>query len=308
MIHYHETKLVPAIDIVPPDFESEHRVHHLESGVRLNTITADGRKNDSDPTFIATLPWSEFVTRPDAADRYAIIADELDARVIAVDNLGVNGRSRIPRTIARDIRQGNFDGLSSVQWEALHEIDTNLGQTALSLFGYSLGGTVAMSLAKNAPTGIHFDSLLMAETVGVKSRSPRSLGRAFLAEMKEWEKYWPENPEWMHGPKNDPKMIGRIATHLPGHIYYPLGLSRGTLLQTVEDAYGKSIDSTTKVHVMSGEMSIVSPISDNLLLASKFIEIGVEQVSMNVFLGESHGMIDSVNRLVPALETAFFNE
>jgi pimeloyl-ACP methyl ester carboxylesterase len=308
MMRYRETELVLARDIVRPDFEPEHRSHRLAGGLRLDTVTADGRTQADDPTILMTLPWSEFVARPDATDRYSIIADELGARVIAIDNLGVSGRSRLPHSIARDIRRGNFDSLSSAQWEALQQVDSYLGKNALAMFSYSLGGIVAMSLAKNAPEEMHFDSLLLAETVGIKGRIIEDLGRAFMSEMEAWKKYWPENPTWMHQPGNDLKIIGRMATHMAGHISYPLGLAKGTLLEIAEHAYGRSIDSTTNVHVMSGEMSTVSPLADNLLLAEKFSELGVRHVTQDIFLGETHGMIDSVNRLVPALETVLFSE
>jgi pimeloyl-ACP methyl ester carboxylesterase len=250
-----------------------------------------------------TLPWSEFVARPDATDRYAIIADELNARVIAIDNLGVSGQSKLPRSMARDVRRGNFDGLSSVQWEALRQVDCHLGQCALAMFSYSLGGMVAMSLAKNAPDDIYFHSVMMAETVGVEASSVADLGLSFAREMGEWKKYWHENPSFMHQPGNDSKIIGRMATHMTGHSFYPIGLAKGTLLETIEQAFGRSIDDATEVNIMSGEMSVVSPVANNGLLAEKFSELGVEHVTQDVFLGESHGMIDSVNRLVPALQT-----
>lgn len=308
MIRYHETLLEPACDIVEPDFDVSRISHRLDGGIYLDTVTADGRLVDNQPTMIVTLPWSEFVARPDAKDRYAAIAQELEMRVIAIDNVGVSGKSRMPRSLGQDIKRGNFDGVSMLQWEALMNVDVNLGKSALAMFSYSLGGAIAMSLAKNAPRDLRFKSLVLAETVGVRPMTLKPLTSAFLKEMEAWKKYWPENPEWMHKPGNDPKMLGRMATHIAGHLTYPLGLTQGSLLDMVEVAVGHSVDEDTTVHVISGEKSTVSSVEDNAILAAKFNELGVSEVTQDVLLSESHGMIDSVNRLVPALENVLYRD
>lgn len=308
MIHYRGSHIEPARDIIKPDFEVSRVAHTLESGLNLETVAVDGRRTDDAPTMLITLPWSEFVARPDAQDRYAAIAHELEMKVIAVDNIGVSGKSRMPRSLGRDIKRGNFDGLSELQWEALLHVDASLGERALTMFSYSLGGVVALSLAKNAPENVQFESVVLAETVGVQPTSIRPLVSDFMKEMGSWKKYWPENPEWMHRPGNDPMMLGRMATHLAGHLNYPVGLAKGTVLDMVDHAVGKGVGEETRVHVMSGEKSIVSPVVDNMILADRFNKAGVSEVTQDVFLGESHGMIDSVNRLVPALENVIFRD
>lgn len=286
-----------------PDNQAVLNTRTTDEGYCFDVSTVDSRTAESGETMVQMLAWSGYTARPDEIDRSRIIADTLSTRLISVDNLGVGeGTSRIPSDIRRELQHGDFESVSRLQWEALMQDETvrNLGN--LSVIGYSLGAGMAASFAATAPEGIHIDRLFLWETVGVRRQPVTMLTAKFGVEALKWNRYFPENPEWMHRPGNDPTMLSRMKAAPAGYSDYPRGLAHGTVLADLIQAREREIiDDQTEIILMSNTKSRVSSLADNGYLVENLIANGMVPRVWDQYVGESHGMIDSTMRVKSAL-------
>ena len=110
MKSFSERRLVPQQTISPPLFRGVLRTRQTAEGKSIDIFTADsGARTSGNGTIIFGLPWSEYVARPDASDRYRIMAQETRTRVQAVDNVGFgDGTSSLTHAQAETIRAGDI--------------------------------------------------------------------------------------------------------------------------------------------------------------------------------------------------------
>ena len=161
------------------------------------------------------------------------------------------------------------------------------------------------SLASAAPEGIHIDRLFLWEAVS-KKQPAFALMKNFGHDMLAWQKYLSENPSWMHRPGTDDTMITRMASHPSAYYSYPIGMAKGHMVDDLTQAREReAIDAHTEVIVLNGSESHVSPTGDNEKLTSLIRTLGIKATYHEVYLGESHGMIDSSQRMSAALKPYF---
>lgn len=299
-----ERQLVADQAINEPDFGVDVRTCRVfNSRYGLDMATADGRASQSSETIVNFLPWSEYVKRPDATDRYRVMADVLGVKLISIDNLGVgDGTSTLPSTIRQVVQQGNFYPVSQMQHEALLSEKSTHELGSVSLMGYSLGANMAASFAASAPESTRVDRLMLWETIGVQRQSSASLAIKFGLEALKWQSYYSENPAWMHQPGSDPTMWSRMRAAPAGYSDYPRGLVHGTVLADLIEAREREIiDDQTEIILMSNTKSRVSSLADNGYLVENLIANGMVPRVWDQYVGESHGMIDSTMRVKSAL-------
>ena len=307
MINYRERTLVSDIDIEEPSFSTDVQTYRTYSGLSLDVAVADGRKQKTDPTVLFFLPWSEYVARPDASDRYRVMAETMGARVIALDNLGVgNGTSELPPAIAKDVAKGNFMANAETQLEVVKDnLGVNLGHAAL--FGYSLGAGIAASFAKAMDEKDHIDRLTLMETVGARQQSMGALALRFARESIRWNRAYINNDalqvDWMSRPGSDPTMLRRMRKAPAGYYAYPLGLSTGNaVVPNLEAAFEHGVLSdASSISVVHGSKSIVSPRSENEYLINQLRDMNSADVSEIVLVNESHGVLDGPRKFVQTL-------
>lgn len=308
MITFSERVLTPVKDIPEPNFKMELLTHTTDDGFDYGAAVADGRKTPDDPTMLFLLPWSEYAARPDAADRYRMIASQLGARVIAIDNMGVGPHaSRIPREFNRQFRQGDFSANTERQAQILQHIVPDLGRLSLMGYSFSMGGAMMASLLNQLPDDVHVDRMLLMETVGIRRQAVGALMAKFVLESRRWNSEYIKHDAWQVDWMNRP---GENAGALPlqmvrspaGYYSYPVGLAKGNLLADLSAAYGRAFNADTHVAVISGNDSIVSTPADNDYLAEQFHALGVKNVYRDRLVGESHGLIDAPRKLAAMLE------
>lgn len=264
----------------------------------IETATVDGRANTE--TVIMGLPWSEFVARRDAFDRYGIMARAMGGiSFTAVDNPGIGPRaSGLDRENILRIRAGNFSSIAKAQWKAIGDTDTTV-----ALLGNSQGASTVAALAANAPKTTAIEKLFLWEPITKKQSTSRLVTR-FGFEAIKWGKYLGENPEWMAQPGNGPLIPKAILPHIAAYYSYPVGLSKAKIFDDIKTARERGIIAAdTEIAVVSGEQSRVCPPNESGLFAERLErELGLSSVRLVLLEGESHGLIDSSMRVSKLLE------
>lgn len=298
-----ERHLTLSEDMSEPDNQAVLGTRTTAEGYNFDVSTVDSRTTESGETIVQMLAWSGYTARPDEIDRSRILADTLRAHLVSIDHLGVgDGTSQIPTYLRPEIQHGNFGSVSRLQWDVLRQEGSVPSLGSLSVLGYSLGAAMAASFVATAPEGTKIDRLFMWETVGVRRQPVAALVAKFGVEALKWNRYFPENPEWMHQPGNDPTMLLRMKNGPAGYVDYPRGLAHGTVLADMIQAREREIiDGQTEIILMSNMKSRVSSLADNGCLAENLINNGMKPKVWDQYLGESHGMIDSTMRLKSAI-------
>ncbi len=264
----------------------------------LNVLTTGNPQSGSH--LIVGLPWSEFVSRPDARDRYRLMADSTDKLLQAVDVPGMNAESAsLPAWLSREVASSNFDTVARLQWQALGN-PPDIESRSTSLLGYGMGVHIVAELAKNAPEGVQIDQLILWEAVSQRQHIAK-LGLKFAAEERRSASYRRENPSWMQSPVS-------FNESLPGtkrdYLNYCIGMSKGTLAASILEGVRKEIIAKdTEVIVVSGTDSRVSSPEDNHDLVN-FLRraAGMTAVRQYELENESHSMINSAPRMAEALQ------
>lgn len=277
-----------------------------ETQLSLDTYAVDRRHGDSRNTVMVFQPWSDYVARPFAQQRMDLIADNLNARVIGVDNLGVGmGTSDIPQEMRREIAGGDFGKVSELQWEAVQANELFDKDDSLTLSYYSLGTTMAMSMAAHAPEGVSIDRMILWDCAAIE---PQHFGRLALTYLtdggKGWKQYLSENPDWVKKPSGIGHLVKRIAAQPAGHIDYPRGMAQKTAFDDMVMAHEKGVMSNDSVvHILNGSKSKVSPTELNDKLAAQIagLKLPTPEVIRTTLVGERHAIQDSFPRTVCVL-------
>ena len=190
------------------------------------------RGTHNNDTLIFAQPWSGYVQRPDVAELMGSIAQQTDLSVVSMDNYGMGiGSARPDKHVAAEIRHGNFDTVTTGQWEAVNDLP--LGDTIL--LGYSLGASIAASQLKTSPENVTVDQVVFFE--GVVEAVPFPLLAArFGLEAAKWRNYFPQNADWME-PRGTHRVIPKeVRPHVAPYLNYPLGISKGRLFEDLRAA------------------------------------------------------------------------
>ena len=262
----------------------------------LNILTAGP---DSASRLIVGLPWSEFVARPDATDRYRALATAASAQLRAVDVPGMSAESaNLPTRLAREVNGGSFDNVAQLQWQSL---ELGSGNQEVTLLGYSMGAHIVAALARTAPENIQIKRIMLWESVSQR-QSIAKLAAKLAFEERRSASYRQENPAWL-------QPAGSLRAAFPGtkndYLNYAIGISRGNLgISLIEAWRRKTITEQTEIDIIGGSASRVSSPDNNTDLAH-FLHYAAGRIAVRQieFVGESHSMINSAPRMVAALET-----
>lgn len=249
----------------------------------LTVSTFDGGGNS---VTLVTIPWSEYGDRDDAAARYALLAEKSKSTVMVIDNPGIGHSSPMTGQQHRALARGDTRELSELQWEALRKVDVDMSKFAL--MGYSLGSSMAMGIAAEAPRGTKIDQLVVAEPVLTDGFI--SLATGFIADGIEGGHYRKENPEWFQDLPHPMFAKGDTAPRLQrgralwNYIRYmslpnsPFDNMRN--IDTLKD---------TSVTLVAGEKSRLAPQSRISRLAHT-----VDAERLLILRGDNHGVIDNL--------------
>lgn len=299
-LYSEELTLLPNFSLERPEVTPGHLRTFVdpETGLALDTYTVDGRKAGSRKTIALFQPWSDYVGRPFAQQRMDLIADSLNARVIGVDNLGVGLQtSDIPEAMRAQIASGDFSEVNRLQWAALQ---SGGSLDELTLAYYSLGTSMAMSMAAHAPEGVQIDRMMLWDCAAIE---PQNFGRLaltyFMNGAQGWKRYLSENPEWVEEPSGVMQLVKRISLQPAGHYYYPRGMARKTAFDDMQMAHEKgSLSPDSLIHVINGSKSKVSPSALNDALANKLTRLRhpTPDVLRLTLRNEYHAIQDSFPR------------
>lgn len=247
---------------------------------------------------IMGLPWSEFVARRDAFDRYGIMARAMGGvSFTAVDHPGVGRKaSQLSREHLLQIRAGDFSAVASAQWQAIGDASADV-----TLLGHSQGASTVAALAAYAPEGVAVEKLFLWEPITRKQSIFRLVGRSGL-EATKWGRYLEENPKWMAQPGNGPLVPKEIRPHIAAYYSYPVGLSKAKIFDDIQTARERDvITPETEIVIINGDKSRVSPTRENALFTQKLeSKLGLKCLRL-LLLNESHGLIDSSTRVAALL-------
>ncbi|GEM_PF-6198131 len=244
------------------------------------------------------LPWSEFVSRPDALMRYAIMAEAMDAaQFTAIDTPGIGPHARpLPHETSRLIRAGDFSLVAEAQWQA---VDPK--QSEYTVIGYSQSVALSAAMAATAPESTFVKKIVLWEGL-TKSHSPVTIMARFALEAAKWGSYFDENADWMTRPGSGPILPKEKLLHSSAYLTYPIGLAKAPVFDDMKTAREREIiNETTEVYVISGNQSHVAPEKEAAEFAMRlYRELGLSGVRL-VLLNESHGLIDSSNKVAQIL-------
>lgn len=281
---------------------------HIEPGVTLDLAIADARQSPSDPTVLFFLPWSEYVARPDATDRYRLLATALSSRVIALSNLGMGpGAAHLPNGMRRDIEHGDFGSHERMHIEALHRLSVPLGH--VSLMGYSLGASLAARFARELEGYGQVDSFTVGEPVGVVRQHTIPLMRKFAHEIMFWARDRSEmrkiHPDWMAPPTMYGATLRHFTANLRDYMAYPRGLATAPLVPDLRFAHDRTMAADIPIRLVNGGGSVISTTSDNERLALQLEETGYRNITHDVYVDEVHGAIDVPRKIIAMLTAAY---
>lgn len=276
-----------------PSVLAQHTLMPVDRGKTLGVAIVE---SDSADTTIVSLPWSEYVHRPDAALRYAALAEATVSRVIAVDYPGVSAGSMGLGKRSTRLRRGDYTAIAEAQWQAVPEFAERRNLERLRLVGYALGAAAATALAANAPNGVKIDEIVLSEAIS-RPLTVRQLVNSFSAEKDRWQQYLSQSPDWM--PRGNMKQIARRPVAMA---CYGMSVCRPQLVENLVAARRhNTIHSETKLSVVSGSDSVISPEDGNDELAQALINEGFKRVEQTVLLGEAHGVIDDLPRYLESM-------
>lgn len=256
------------------------------------------------------VPWSEsLIDRLDAGPRYTAVAQAMARRAVVFDmpGMGVDAPA-LPRTVMRELMNGNSRGIATMQWEAYQQAfpEAPTNQT-LGGFGASLGGTTLGAHIAMAPEGVTFDSLVFYESAGLSHASLLGLCGGFamdtIMQSKRAAAYRCETPgdgPYVVGSGEHTSTFARALRKNPAHYAaYPQASAKGHVEHDIWAAYNRgTLDDTTEIVFVTGRDSHVSTLEDNYK-AAKFLskKIGVHAIHVVSLLGENHAMYDSTPRM-----------
>lgn len=293
-------------DLPEPTIAAEITRVLVERETSIEVAIADARQSPDDTTVLFFLPWSEYVSRPDATDRYRSLATALSARVVALGNVGMGpGSSPLPSAMRRDIERGNFGSHERAHLTALQQLAIPLGN--VSVIGYSLGTSLAARFARELDGRGSIDSLVLGEPVGMVRQPTIPLMGKFAHEIALWARdrrmVQRIHPTWMAPPTAYGATLGHFALHGRDYLAYPRGLATAPILPDLRRAYDKTIASDAPIRIINGGGSVISTTADNDRFARSLIETGFMNVAHDIYDGEAHGVID-VPRKIVAMITA----
>lgn len=286
----------------------------IEVFPRLGILRADTRDvyalaiNPAETTQSSMLvpqPWSGFVRRRDSLAYHGLIANCLGgALTIAVDNPGV-GSGELDHMGRQAVANGDFTAVAEQQWRSIDrlvEADAHI-DSPRAVLAYSLGAAVSSALIANAPDDTRFERLVLWEAVGISKMSFATLLRRFAAEQPDWLNYKKENTppikELQAGTGQIARQFWREREAL---LAYGRASAHATVMPNLEVGRKRGvIDSNTRITVVSGAKSRVSPVGVNTDLAWHLAEQGFDTHQV-VLEQESHGMIDSLGRVAALLD------
>ena len=244
-----------------------------------------------------SLPWSEFVARPDARARFGVMAKVLGTSLIAVDTPGI-GSGELDRDDRKEIKNGDFKPLALRQWHSLgNRVSGNV-----DLLGYSEGALGATALAATAPEYVNVESMTLLEGVGYRKTNLARFMASFGIDGMKWNAYKQANPKWFRELVEDAP--NKIADEPANHWAYVHGMTRGTAFNNIAEAREhETISKDTEIIVAHGGDSRTSSFEANAHLVERLrTELSQAAVRHVVFNGESHGMIDSLPSIAAALK------
>lgn len=301
-----QRRISPNGDVPEPRFEAVTEQRTSLEGTSLSLAIADGGSSADSETVLNFMSWSGYVERPDVKDMQRVIAQALGARVVSIDNLGVgDGTDHIPEYKRLRLQQGNFGTVSRAQLDVFQQDGTVSRGDSVSLMGHSLGAAMAASFARAMPAGSHVDRLILWETAGIRHQPLSLLVGKFGLEALKWQRYLTDNPDWMNLPGKDKTIWSRMRENKAGYIDYPCGLAKGTVVADIIEARDREIvDDSTEILILHGEQSRVSSTTDNVYLVEALLANGIKPRIWQQYSDESHGIIDSANR-IDAMLTEF---
>lgn len=190
--------------------------------------------------------------------RFAILADEWDARVTVVDTPGCgHGGATLTRKERAGLRHGDFTEVARRMVSAVSELEPRRRRRPITLLGYSLGTSVAAAAAAD-PGLMHVQHLVAIEPVALRIRNPLRLMKDARSEDAYVAEYRMRN--------TDSRDKGVPASPASRHDLARLGfaLSRGTLAR---DLLRAGRVQRFGVQIVHGRDSLMSPAADVTRLA-----------------------------------------
>lgn len=277
-----KTQLVlEPISVHRPAQSIRHRVT-VEGGQQLG-VTIHGDV-ESERVLINCLPWSEYTARPDAHDRYGVMARAAGALIMSIDMPGVGKESEhLTKKQRQELHDGNVESIVAMQHEALkftaEREGIYLGNVAL--FGYSQG---TISAAHLEPL-LQPASLILAEPVGITPKNTGMFVRSFLHDARADAQYKRENPAWFRE-----HLAFELPQNIPCLYAYIQMMARGEHFMALHERPGR------KDTIVHGSQSTVSTDADIARLTQQLPRAEIVQL-----LGENHSFLNSVGRIAMLL-------
>ncbi len=300
----------PPETIPAPDFETLVTTQKTSDGLQFDIAITQNETDPTAPDIIMTQPWSGSASRADVrGGQVPIAAIGLGARAISIDNLGIGkGTSKIPRAMHQDLRNGNFDPMTALQWEAITEAVPDLHENII-YFGYSQGAPISAWLAKNTPEGHTTQDIMLLESVGLQPQAFAALVARYGCESAKWytgyltaKQVEAHTPPWMPKPGSETS-IPRSPLDLSGLYDYPRGLARTRMLGALATAYENgAVTPDTHIAIVNNAHSGISTNKENDRFAHQLAWTGGENIQRITVNGHSHGMIDDATAMLAFFE------
>lgn len=160
----------------------------------LNWVVLGAR--DAQYACVASMGFGAWLD-PFERQRFALLAKRLEARIVIVESPGLG--EPVTRLLWREraaLSTGSFTPLAARTLNAAREALISTGSASsspLHLIGYSMGASLAASMAANPDGGMRVSSLTLVEPVAVRRWRPRSLIAAVRAENTDIDTYLRQN-------------------------------------------------------------------------------------------------------------------
>lgn len=204
---------------------------------------------------------------PFELDRFAVLAEEWDARVTVVDTPGCgHGGATLRRGERAGLRHGDFTKVARRMVSAASEFEQHLRSRPVTLLGYSLGTSIAAAAAAD-PGTVRVQHLVAIEPVAMRTRNPFVLMRLARSEETFASEYRTRNRD-SHAVYEPGGPASRSDLARLGY-----ALSRGMLTRDIMRAGSFQRFGLQIVH---GRDSQLSPAGDIARLVTKCRKSGME--------------------------------
>lgn len=274
------------------------------SSISLNAFYHSNRSRLSHhltgTTIIMPVPWSDYSDRQFQEERIEAIAEATSSRVISVDFPGIGPisepftkeqrRAALGKNEETPLDERGFAVAGRLAWRALQWYDRRILEDDLLILGFSQGASTAVGMLQTRPEAAKIGDVMLWEGAGWQQQKVGALALKFAVNgSKDQDYYHSLNPEWVEGDSST-RLVPQLLRQSSDHLLPVRMMAQGRDLAALEYAVKERELRSTRIHLINGTESTVSPTDVNNKVAESLRRLGHWDVHRVLHNREYHGI------------------